>query len=115
VTFGLEPGRDPDELGQFGEHLRFPGDRPVDPLDAGGLSACRPQGHRSLAGAVTSAHALRDACLARQPGKCGMALCPNFVKAQGGPAQLACAGRNRVEFLSEMLKRQDWHCPLDKF
>jgi hypothetical protein len=57
----------------------------------------------------------RAACLARQPGKCGLALCPNFVKAQGGPSQLACVGRGRVEFLSEALKRPDWHCPLDKF
>ena len=44
-----------------------------------------------------------------------MALCPNFIKAQGGPAQLACVGRGRVEFLSEVLKRPDWHCPLDTF
>jgi hypothetical protein len=44
-----------------------------------------------------------------------MALCPNFIKAQGGPSHLACVGRGQVEFLSEVLKRLDWHCPLDRF
>jgi hypothetical protein len=66
-------------------------------------------------GGAAACHVLRAACLARQLGKCGMALCPNFVKAQGGPSQLACVGRGRVEFLSDALKCQDWHCPLDKF
>ena len=66
-------------------------------------------------GASAACQVLRAACLARQFGKCGMSLCPNFTKGPGGPAQLACVGRDRVEFLSEMLKRPDWHCPLDKF
>ena len=67
------------------------------------------------AGRQAAQFVFRAACLARQPGKCGMALCPSFTKGPGGPSQLACAGRGRVEFLSEVLKRPDWHCPLDKF
>jgi hypothetical protein len=66
-------------------------------------------------GGAAACHVLRAAWLARQPGKCGMALCPNFVKAQGSPAQLACVGRGWVEFLSEVLRRPDWRCPLGKF
>jgi hypothetical protein len=37
------------------------------------------------------------ACLARQLCKRGMPLCPSFVKAQGGPAQLACVGVGRED------------------
>jgi hypothetical protein len=80
------------------------------------MAAVREQLFRSdPTGGAAACHVLRAACLARQLGKCGMALCPNFIKAQGGPAQLACVARSRVEFLSEVLNRLEWHCPLDKF